>query len=245
MRIEFEEIDNQDTPIGTVSLRRRTEVFLGGIEVFEIKLDDAFLMSSLFTASEEALARLGLAACAGADLTVLVGGLGLGYTAATALADARIGRLHVVEALAPVIDWHRRGVLPLGTTLADDPRCRLVAGDFFALAAAPAGFLAGAPGTRFDAILLDIDHAPDNVLDPSHAAFYTPSGLAAFAAHLAPRGVFALWSNDPPAAAFEATLAGVFDAVQAHVVAFPNPYTGDESACTVYVARRRDVPLSG
>src|SRR6266404_2443617 len=78
MSLFFEELDYRPTPIGALSLRRRRELSLG-VDVFEIKLGDEYLMSSLFTASEIALARLGLAELSGADLDVVVGGLGLGY----------------------------------------------------------------------------------------------------------------------------------------------------------------------
>lgn len=235
MKIEFEELDYQPTPIGAVSLRRRTELSLRET-VYEIKLDEEFLMSSLFTASEIALARLGLGALDKENISVVVGGLGLGYTAATVLDDARVSALHVVEALSPVIEWHRRHLLPLGPTLTFDSRCRLVHGDFFKLARSPEGFLADAPKARFDAILVDIDHSPQNVLDAAHESFYTAQGLHALVAHLEPGGVFALWSNDPPDELFVALLTEVFESAKAHVVAFPNPYTGGESACTVYVA---------
>ena len=70
----FEELDYRPTPIGALSLRRRRELSLG-VDVFEIKLGDEYLMSSLFTASEIALARLGLAALEGVNLEVIVGGL--------------------------------------------------------------------------------------------------------------------------------------------------------------------------
>ena len=60
MSLYFEELDYRPTPIGALSLRRRRELSLG-VDVFEIKLGDEYLMSSLFTASEIALARLGLA----------------------------------------------------------------------------------------------------------------------------------------------------------------------------------------
>lgn len=237
MDIEFTELDYRRTPIGAVSLRRRSEVRLGGVTVYEVKLDDEFLMSSLFTASEVALARLGLAGFGRDGLDVVVGGLGLGYTAATVLENPAVRALHVVEYLAPVIEWHETGVCPLGPTLTADARCRFVQGDFFRLARSTDGFLAEAPRRRFDAILLDIDHTPQHVLDPSHAGFYSPEGLRAMSAHLVADGVFALWSDDPPHAGFEALLGEVFASVKSDVVPFPNPYTGGESACTVYVAR--------
>jgi spermidine synthase len=237
MNIDFEELDYQATPLGALVLRRRFERTLG-VVVHEIKLGDAFLMSSLFTASEIALARLGLASLvpAGrAGLDVVVGGLGLGCTAAAVLEDPRVSSLHVVELLAPVIEWHHDGLLPLGPTLTGDKRCRFVQGDFFALAASAEGFLPETPAC-LDAILLDIDHAPDFVLAPAHAAFYTRSGLTALARHLRPGGVFGLWSNDPPSEDMHNTLAEVFARVEAHVVSFPNPYLRRDSACTVYVA---------
>ena len=112
--------------------------------------------------------------------------------------------------LAEVIEWHEQGLLPLGKQLTGDPRCRLVNGDFFAMSHSAEGFDAAAPGRRFDAVLVDIDHSPRNLLHPRHAALYEPEGLARLAGHLHPGGVFALWSNDPPDEAFERVLAGVF-----------------------------------
>src|SRR5476651_11359 len=135
----FEELDYQETPIGGLSLRRRRELTLG-IDVFEIKLGDEFLMSSLFTASEIALAKLGVAELSSERLDVVVGGLGLGYTAKAALEHRQVASLIVVDALEAVIDWHVQGLVPLGREVSTDPRCRLVHGDFFALAASGAGF---------------------------------------------------------------------------------------------------------
>ncbi|WP_329080556.1 MULTISPECIES: spermidine synthase [unclassified Streptosporangium] len=236
MSARFEELDWRATPLGELSLRRRREPSLG-VDVYEIKLDDDFLMSSLFTVAEIALARLGLAALPGADLDVVVGGLGLGYTAQAVLEHTRVRSLVVVEALHEVIEWHERELLPIGAGLTADPRCRLVNGDFFAMVAASPGLDPESPDARFDAVLVDIDHSPRHVLHPSHAAFYTPEGLRQVAARLRPGGVLALWSNDPPDDDFTATLAEVFESPEAHVVAFHNFLQGQESTNTVYVAR--------
>ena len=86
-------------------------------------------------------------------------------------------------------------------------------------------------------MLLDIDHAPDHLLHPSHAGFYTVEGLARVQRWLHPGGVFALWSNDPPEPEFLQRLRHCFADAGAHEVRFPNPYTGGESSNTVYVAR--------
>jgi spermidine synthase len=236
LRPPFEELDSAETPMGTISLRRRLEPSRQ-VDVYEVKLGDEFLMSSLFTAAEIALAHLGLAATDGDDLDVVVGGLGLGYTAKAALEDARVRSLTVVEALPQVVAWHEADLLPDVAGLGADHRTEIVLGDFFALAAGDTGFDAAAPGRRFDAILLDVDHTPRHVLHPSHAPFYTADGLRHLTRYLRPGGVFALWSDDPPDAAFITVLEEVFDRVDGHVVEFANFLTGGTSSNTVYVAR--------
>jgi spermidine synthase len=238
MSADFAELDYRQTSLGVVSLRRRRVLMLEGLEIYEVKLDDAFLMSSLFHDVEVALADLGLAAVDGPALDVVVGGLGLGYTAVAALKQARVRSLLIVEALEPVIEWHQTGLVPLGSTLTGDPRCRFIHGDFFALASEPeVGFDAAEPGRRFHAVLLDIDHSPRDLLHQRHGAFYEPEGLRQLAAHLHPGGVFALWSNDPPDNGFLESLRAVFATVEAHVVSFPNPFLDRDSASTIYLAR--------
>jgi spermidine synthase len=231
MSARFEELDWQQTPMGDLTLRRRTEPTLG-VEVFEVKLGEEFLMSSLFTVAEEELSTLGLAAVEGQDLAILVGGLGLGYTAVTALRDSRVASMTVIDALPAVIDWHERGLLPTSAELVGDARTSLVLDDFFAL-------MRRTPTARYDAILLDVDHSPRHQLDPSHADLYEIDGLRALSRHLLGAGIFALWSDDPPDADFMAKLTQVFDEPVAHIVDFPNALTGGTSSNTVYVGRAR------
>jgi spermidine synthase len=235
MSLYFEELDFRPTPMGVLSLRRRRSL-TSGVDIFEIKLGDEYLMSSQFTAAEIELARLGLAALARTDLDVVVGGLGLGYTARAVLENSAVRSLIVVDALAEVIEWHEQGLLPLGKQLTGDPRCRLVNGDFFAMSHSPDGFDPSTPGRRFDAVLVDIDHSPTNLLHPRHAALYQPEGLQRLAARIKPGGVFALWSNDPPDAAFERVLAGAFATTSADVVTFDNLRGDHEASNTVYVS---------
>ncbi len=239
MSARFAELAWSDTRMGLLSLRRRWEPALD-IDVYEVKLGDEYLMSSMFTVAEIELARLGLAGATGNNLDVVVGGLGLGYTARAVLDDPRVGSMTVVEALGAVIDWHRRDLLPDTAGLTTDPRTRLLEDDFFAGVAAGDDLDAGRPGRAYDAVLVDIDHSPQHVLDPSHTAFYSPAGLRQLTRLLQPGGVFALWSDDPPDGDFGSVLAEVFTTSAAHVVTFANPLTGGESANTVYVARSRD-----
>jgi spermidine synthase len=232
----FAELDFRSTPRGDVSLRRRHDPVLGQ-DVFEVLLGDEYLMSSAFTVAEEELARRALAAHPGDGLSVVVGGLGLGCTAVTALADPRVRSLHVVDAFEAVLDWHRRRLLPASGALLDDARCRLVLGDFFAGLDDPAAWGLG-PDDRVDAVLLDVDHSPRHLLHPDHAVLYDREGLARLAARLPTGGVFGLWSDDPPDEPFLADLRTAFPGAVAHTVPFANPYTGGTSANTVYVGRR-------
>ncbi|MFW6387831.1 MAG: spermidine synthase [bacterium] len=242
---QFEELGYQKTPLGELSLRRRRHPTLHR-EVYEVKLGEEYLMSSLYTDSERALGEKGVEAVlrgrrAGPEasleslcehiprrdpdtgsggLDIVVGGLGLGYTAEAVLQFAEVGSLLVVELFEAVIDWHRQGIVPVGRTVSADSRCRLVQEDFFACARSSEGFDPDSPGRTFDAVLVDIDHTPDTLLDPGNATLYTPSGLLGVSGHLRPGGVFGVWSDDPPHEPFRRRLADAFGSAAACPVTF-------------------------
>ena len=227
----FEELDCQQTPVGELVLRRRRSPAVSEM-VYEVKLNDEMLMSSSVTAGENALATLALEPRKDRPLEVLIGGLGLGCTAAAALRYPNVRRVVVVELLAPVIRWHRHRLVPLAETLMSDPRCCLVQGDFFEQAAE------SAPACRYDAVLLDIDHAPDCLLHADHGRFYASDRLTRLAAGLRPQGVFAIWSAWKPEPAFFETLATVFSAVEAHEVAFWNPHVNETLSNWIVTAEK-------
>ncbi len=233
----LEELDYRQTPMGELVLRRRQLLSMEGRVIYEVKLGEAYLMSSLFHASETALADIALAELGGSGLNVVVGGLGLGYTAAAALRYDRVKRLVVIEALEPVIDWHRQGLVPNSDVLTSDSRCVFHHDDFFALARSW-GFDPHSPGVRFDGILLDIDHAPDYLLHTSHGRFYTRAGLEQLQRFLQPGGIFALWSNDPPDKDFLQILAGVFDRAEGRVIAFENPMQQSAAENGIYIGQK-------
>jgi spermidine synthase len=234
MAARFEVLDLVPTAMGDISLWRRINPS-GGDDIFEVKLGDEYLMSSVFTVAEVEVALLALAAAPDRPLDVVVGGLGLGYTAQTVLDDPRVASLVVVDALAPVIDWHERGLVPVSVSSSSDARCRLLLGDFFALTES-GGYDAVDADRRHDAIVVDIDHSPRHLLNPSHAGFYTQSGTQRLAARLRPGGVFTLWSNDPPDDDYLAVLRSAFVDVRCEVVSFPNPLQDRAATNSVYIA---------
>jgi spermidine synthase len=239
MMPQLEILDAQDTHLGPLVLRRRTIAALDGIDVFEVKLGEEFLMSSLFPEAEKELAHLGLEKLADGLWDVVVGGLGLGYTAVAALENPSVHSLVVVELFPQVIEWHQRGLLPVGKLLAKDPRCRLIEQDFFAAAQnSSMGLDPVNPNKRFHAILLDIDHTPSHQLDEENAGFYSVAGFSAMAEQLHPGGVFGLWSDAAPDAQFVELLQSVFISAEAIVVPFYNPLLDKESANTVYIAQK-------
>ena len=192
-------LDHVVTPIGVLHLRRREVMGAVGIEV---TVDGAMLMSSLTTVSERALATTALARHRGdGGLAVLVGGLGLGYTAHAALADARVSAVRVVDRIPAVIGWLRDGLLPLSEELNADPRLEVTGGDVYAE-------LLGPGAGRWDVIVVDVDHTPTERLDEASAPFYTIDGQRRVATHLAAGGVLAVWS-----AAADDGFAAVLDAV--------------------------------
>lgn len=215
--------------MGELTLRRRFDPVFD-CDVFEAILNDEHLMSTHFTVAETALGHLGLGPLEGDTLDVLVGGLGLGYTAHAVLSDERVRSLTVVEAIDTVAGWHTQLLLPLSADLMSDSRLRVQVGDFFALMHST-----DVP-KHYDAIIVDIDHTPRHHLHPSHAPFYSEQGIRAMKNHLRPGGAFALWADNSPDDAFLHVLRRVFASATAEVVRFDNPLTGGQSANTVYVA---------
>ena len=169
-------------PDGTdMKLQRRDReyvIFAGG----------KILMSSRMHGSEEALAAL---ACDRARKTqepsVLVGGLGMGFTLRATLDVLPAGATVVVAELQPaVVEWNRGVLGPLAGDPLRDPRVRLEEGDVLTTIRASRD--------RFDAVLLDVDNGPDAFTTSANAGLYRDAGLASIGAALKPAGVLAVWS---------------------------------------------------
>jgi len=225
----FEILASEDSSLGLLCLRRRELLGRPGMVVTEITLDHELLMSSLHTASERALACRALEVHGGTDLEVLVGGLGLGYTAHAVLESGRARRVQVVELLPQVIGWLQQGLLPLAGALHGEPRLRIAQGDVFARLRAP-------PTEQYDGILLDVDHSPDELLHQDSRSFYSVEGLQEARRHLAPGGVLGVWSyaGNP---AFARNLEAAFPVVRVEPVRFENELLDCEETHWLFLAR--------
>lgn len=222
-------LHHSDTDMGFLMLRKRWSMALER-DVFEMTIDGKLMMSSAMNVSERALADQVLALLPNRPLQVLIGGLGLGFTAVAALADERVERVTIIECLEPVIEWHAEGVFPWAGDLVGNPKVNLVAGDFFA-------FVADAPRSLHDAILIDIDDSPSLLWHHSHAAFYGSSGLEALKRHLRPDGIAALWSATHPGETFLRAAQAVFPATELLEVQFEDPCHRRQEANYLVLAR--------
>lgn len=235
---QFEILDYVDTPIGTLSLRRRELLGRPGTLVTEVSVGHELLMSSLNTLSEVALADEAIALHAGRPAPrVLVGGLGLGYTAHAALAGPGVEYVEVVDRLPEVMGWMRKGLLPLSSELNADPRIKLVEGDAYARLLRPPA----ADEQGFDSILIDIDHTPTERLAAGSAAFYTAAGQRKVMQHLRLGGVLGVWSAGDDDA-FAGVLCEVYPEARRARVRWVNELIddGEEVEDVIFLARVAD-----
>ncbi|MFT5526078.1 MAG: spermidine synthase [Pirellulaceae bacterium] len=228
-KLNLEILAYEPSPLGMLLLRRRELLFQPGTIVTEVTLNHEFLMSSLYTHSERALAETAVELHGGTDLQVLVGGLGLGYTAYEAIQSEQVASVEVVEFLPQVIEWLQNGLVPLSPQLNDHPKLTLTAGDVYQL-------LDNAPKQTYDVIVIDVDHSPDERLDESSISFYTKSGLQAARKHLAPGGVLGVWSY-AESSPFADAMRDVFSEVVVKPVSFRNELVDEDVTDWLFFAR--------
>jgi spermidine synthase len=219
----------EETPLGAICLRRRELLSDPGTIVTEITLDHEMLMSSHHTASEVALSSCALNRHSGQGLRVLIGGLGLGYTAYEVLRSDRVARVDVVEFLPQVVGWMRDGLVPLSDALNADSRLHVIHADVYAM-------LAAKPEHPYDLILIDVDHSPDEQLGKDNASFYTEAGLQLAKKHLAKGGVLGVWSY-AESSPFVAAMRSVFDRVDVEGVTFHNDFMDEAETNWLFLAR--------
>ena len=162
-----------------------------------LKYNGFELMSTALTYSEQMLADVGCRALLEGSKSrpthprILIGGLGLGFTLKRTL--ELVGSpttVEVSELMKPLVEWNRTFLVEHNGPLLDDPRPVLVEGDLFDLVRK------GLPGS-YDALLLDIDNTPDDLITPGNARLYTPRFLADLRNLITPQGCVAYWLSEP------------------------------------------------
>jgi len=200
---ETETVERVAGVCGELVLRRRGEHH-------EIVANGTFLMDTRGGTSE----RLLVTAAADhmpAPGRIMIGGLGVGFSLAAALAHPGVSEVHVVEREPAVVRWNSGPLAPVHGDALRDPRVRVHVDDVVA-------WLEGAAPASLDAGCLDVDNGPDWLVTPDNARLYSDAGLAALVRVLAPGGVLAVWSAQP-APAFEARMRLHLDEVEVVEVA--------------------------
>ena len=223
--MEYDEIARAESPRGEVVLRRRSAD--GGPAVLELRVNGVFVMDTQETTTERALARLALEVVAD-PRTVLVGGLGLGFTAHEVLADPRVERVDVVELEEAVVTWMRDGTVPHGPELLADRRIRVVNADV-------ATVVEEAGAATYDLALMDVDNGPGHLVHEQNAALYQAGFLAEVHRTLTPGGALVVWAADP-APALGTALRDVFGSCEE--AAHPVDLQGRREEYHLYTARR-------
>jgi spermidine synthase len=182
--MEYVEIARAESDRGELVLRERRED--GAPAVLELRANGVFVMDTLETSTEQALAGTALALVE-EPRSVVVGGLGLGFTMHEVLADSRVERCAVVEIEQALVDWMRDGTVPHGPALLADERVHVVVADV-------AVALAEAPASSYDLILLDVDNGPGYLVHDTNAALYEEPFLRSAREVLRPGGALAIWS---------------------------------------------------
>jgi hypothetical protein len=121
---------------------------------------------------------------------MLVGGLGMGYTLAAALAHAPEGaEVHVAEVVPAVVEWNRGPLAHLAGKPLDDERVTVLVRDVVEVIRES--------HAAYDVIALDVDNGPKWLARPGNEWLYSPAGLAAAFDALTGRGLLAVWSAGP------------------------------------------------
>jgi len=203
-------VDETRTADGTVLrlARRGTE--------WEVLFDGSVLMSSRAHGSEDELARLAFARVPHAR-TVLIGGLGLGFSlrATLDLLGPR-GKVVVAEQSSSVVDWNRTHVADLAGRPLADPRVTVRVGDVRQRIVEARG--------AYDLILLDVDNGPDALIHRANGALYDAAGIVACHAALRGGGALAVWATGPDDKYLRRLQRSGFDASAVRVA--PRPGAG-------------------
>ena len=204
------------TPRGELVLRKDGDDY-------EVISNGVFLMDTRDGRSERLLVTAALAAHR-SPRSLLIGGLGVGFSLAAAVEDPRLEQITVVEIEPALVGWYER---ELGGTAHRDPRVTIIVGD-----------IADHAGSD-DVICLDVDNGPDWTVTEANTRLYDEPATSRLVNALTPGGVLAVWSaHEVPS--YESVLRKHFLCVDVHTVEVPR---GEPDA--VYVAKNTGAKAVG
>ena len=190
--MEYVEVARTESGRGEVVLRERHDPEdPTAVPVLELRVNGAFVMDTHETSTERQLAAVALAQVA-RPRSVIIGGLGLGFTLHEVLADHAVERVVVVEVEDALVRWMREGTIPHGPALLADERLHLVVADIQMA-------MAEATPAAYDLVLLDVDNGPGYLVHQGNAPVYERTFLAEVASSLRPGGALVIWSSDESA----------------------------------------------
>jgi spermidine synthase len=215
-----DEVARSESASGELVLRRRPDGSL------ELRANGVFVMDTVETSTERELATRALALHGNAG-SVLIGGLGLGFTLEATLTDPRVTDVTVVEIEPALVGWMRHGTVPHGPALIDDPRVTVTVADV-------ARALAEAPPSAYDLVLLDVDNGPGYLVHDANADLYRAPSLEEARRATRPGGMVVVWSA-AESAELEATMGGVFGRWRTEAVSYDVDLQGRAETYWLYV----------
>jgi spermidine synthase len=187
--MEYVEVARAESERGRVVLReRRDPEDPTAVPVLELRVNGVFVMDTHETSTERQLAAAALAHVE-RPRSVVIGGLGLGFTLHEVLADHTVERVVVVEIEDALVRWMRDGTIPHGPALLADTRLHLVVADIRMA-------MREATPSAYDLVLLDVDNGPGYLVYQENAPLYESTFLAEVARALRPGGALVVWSSD-------------------------------------------------
>lgn len=195
---------------------------------YVIRLNGQTLMHSASAASELLLGDLAVARLADQPApTVLIGGLGLGFSLQGVLAKTGpAATVDVAELIPEVVDWNRQFLAAVNGTLIEDPRVTIFDDDVWNILSRPTP-------DRYDALLLDIDNGPTAMVHQPNARLYRLKGIELMLTVLKPGGRAAIWSAAPDHAFADRLAQAGFrvETIPAKLYA-----RAKRHGCTIYIA---------
>jgi spermidine synthase len=229
-KVEYSEVARAESPRGEIVLRERRAPEAGpnAPAVLELRVNGVFVMDTFETSSEKGLATAALKRVE-TPRNVVIGGLGLGFTAHEVLADQRVERLVVVEVEDALVRWMRDGTIPHGPAFLADERLTVMTADIRVA-------MAEATPAAYDLVLLDVDNGPGFLVHDENAEIYQQGFLETTERCLRPGGAVVIWS-----AAESPVLQAEMREVFGDAVALPFEVTlqSREEQYWIYLARKQ------